>query len=97
MPSVGEAVGKPGTRVGLAVTIGFSVPSVAVANVAVRFGGGNVAVSAGGGRVGATDVSLGFARTGVEDGGGDDVGTGDAVAVGTTAVDVAGPGKSNGN
>ena len=96
MPRVGDAVGKPGTRVGLAVAIGLSGDSVDVANVAVRFGGGNVAVSTttGGTRVG---VSLGFARTGVAEGSGDDVGTRDALAVGITAVGVASPGMSNGN
>lgn len=96
IPRVGDAVGSPGMLVGLAVTAGFGGNSVAVTIVAVRSGGGNVAVSPGSGWVGGKGVSLGFARTGVDEGRGDGMGEGGALVVTITAVGVASPGMSNG-
>ncbi len=51
-----------------------------------------MAVSAGGGKVGGAEVSLGFARTGVDVGSGEAVGRGGAMVVAITAVGVAIPG-----
>jgi hypothetical protein len=89
-PSVKDAVGKPGTAVGVCVAVRLSGNSVAVTSVVVRFGGGSVAVSTG--RVDAGGVLLGFSSTGVGDGSGDGTGDAGAAVVGITAVGVANPG-----
>ena len=96
IPSVGDAVGRPGTVVGVAE--GFDVNAVAVTNVAVRSTrvGTRVGVSESeAGEVGGA-VTVGLARTGVAEGRGDGMGDGGACVVTITAVGVARPGIGSG-
>lgn len=97
IPSVGDAVGRPGTSVGVAEAT--DVNAVAVTNVAVRSTtvvGTRVGVSeSDAGEVGG-DVTVGLARTGVADGRGDGTSEGGACVVAITAVGVARPGIGSG-
>ena len=95
IPSVGDAVGRPGTVVG--VDVGFDVNAVAVTKVAVRSTvGTSVGVSESGTTNVGEEVSVGLARTGVAEGRGEGTGEGGACVVTITAVGVARPGIGSG-